>query len=69
MADEITIKGFKAKVSYDPVSNTYRGEFDDFSGGADFYASSKNDLQIEGQLSLEIFLSLCEDADIDPYKC
>lgn len=68
MAENIKIKGFDAKVEYDEASDTYIGAFKDFAGGADFYARTKSQLMTEGLLALEVFLSICEDAGLDPYK-
>jgi predicted HicB family RNase H-like nuclease len=61
-------KGHKAKVVYDPEIEMLRGEILGLSGGADFYAESVTELESEFKKSLEVYLEVCEEKGIDPYK-
>jgi len=60
--------GYKAVISYDPEINMFRGEFVGLNGGADFYASSVDDLRKEGELSLKTFLDMCAEDGVEPRK-
>ena len=68
MSDLMEIENVKAKVTYDPDIEMFRGEFIGLNGGADFYATSVNKLKSEGKKSLRIFLEMCRENGIDPYK-
>lgn len=43
--NNMNINGYDAIISYDPEINMFRGEFVEINGGADFYASTVNDLR------------------------
>jgi len=62
------INGYKAVISYDPDINMFRGEFVGLNGGADFYATSVDDLRKEGEISLKAFLEMCAEDGIEPRK-
>ena len=64
----IDIGGVKAMVSYDSNIELFRGEFIGLNGGADFYANTVNKLHAEGKKSLKVFLEMCEEKKIQPYK-
>ncbi len=68
MMNTMTIKGHKAVIQYDPDINMFRGEFVSLNGGADFYATSIEDLRKEGETSLKVFLEMCEEEGIEPTK-
>ena len=61
-------KGHKAKVVFDPEIGMLRGEILGLSGGADFYAESVSELEAEFIQSLEVYLEVCKERGIDPYK-
>gem|GEM_PF-6963129 len=44
-----------------PDTGMFRGEFVGLNGGADFYATSVDDLIEEGRKSLNLFLQLCAE--------
>lgn len=68
MMNIMSIDGYKAVIQYDPVLDTFRGEFIGLNGGADFYASTLEELKKEGGISLKVFLEMCEEEGINPRK-
>jgi predicted HicB family RNase H-like nuclease len=60
--------GYKAVVAYDPDIEMFRGEFVGLNGGADFYAKDTEGLRREGQISLDVFLRMCEEDGVSPKK-
>lgn len=68
MNNVMIINGQKAIVSYDPEIEMFRGEFIGLSGGADFYASDVAGLKSEGETSLRVYLDMCMEKGIEPYK-
>lgn len=62
------IKGYKAIIKYDPAIEMFRGEFVGLNGGADFYASNIQDLRKEGEISLKVYLEMCQEEGIIPRK-
>lgn len=69
MMNMIDIDGYKAVVSYDPDIKMFRGEFAGLpGGGADFYATTVDDLAKEGRASLKVFLDMCREDGIEPAK-
>jgi predicted HicB family RNase H-like nuclease len=62
------IDGYQAVISYDPEINMFRGEFIGINGGADFYASSVEELRKEGETSLKTFLEMCAEDGVEPRK-
>jgi predicted HicB family RNase H-like nuclease len=64
----LKINGHDAVISYDPEINSFRGEFIGLNGGADFYASSVDELHREGEQSLVTFLEVCREHGIEPLK-
>ncbi len=64
----MNIDGYQAIISYDPEINMFRGEFTGINGGADFYATSVEDLRREGEISLKTFLEMCAEEGIEPRK-
>lgn len=62
------INGVKAVIAYDPEINKFRGEFVGLNGGADFYATDIEGLRKEGELSLKVFLEMCVEEGVSPYK-
>jgi predicted HicB family RNase H-like nuclease len=68
MRNIVDIDGHKAVISFDPELGMLRGEFLGLSGGADFYAESVEGLQVEGRKSLDVYLEMCRERDIEPFK-
>lgn len=61
-------QGYKALISYDSEIEMFRGEFVGLNGNADFYAKDIDGLKVEGQLSLHVFLELCQEKGLSPKK-
>ncbi|OGR03230.1 MAG: DNA repair protein [Deltaproteobacteria bacterium RIFOXYD12_FULL_50_9] len=68
MMNVMEINGVKAVIAYDPEINKFRGEFVGLNGGADFYATDIEGLRKEGELSLKVFLEMCVEEGVSPYK-
>lgn len=64
----MNINGYDAVISYDPEIDMFRGEFIGINGGADFYASTVQDLRKEGEFSLNAFLQMCAEDNVEPRK-
>jgi predicted HicB family RNase H-like nuclease len=64
----IEIEGHTAVVSFDPDIGMIRGEFLGLSGGADFYAESVKTLETEGRKSLEVYLDLCREKNVESFR-
>ena len=60
--------GYKAVIAYDPDIGMFRGEFYGLNGGADFYAKDAEGLKREGEISLHVFLRMCEEDGVPPRK-
>jgi len=68
MMNMLEIGSYRAKVQYDPEIEMFRGEFIGLNGGADFYANDINSLKEEAEISLKVFLELCEEDGVEPRK-
>ena len=68
MKNVLEIDGHKAVVSFDAEIGMFRGEFLGLSGGADFYADSVKALEVEGLRSLKVYLELCREKNIEPFR-
>jgi predicted HicB family RNase H-like nuclease len=68
MINVMIIEGQKAVISYDPEIKMFRGEFVSLNGGADFYATNVAKLEVEGRKSLKIYLEMCKESKVEPYK-
>ena len=64
----IEINNVKAFIQYDPDIDMFRGEFIGLNGSADFYADNIKALKKEGELSLKIFIEMCQEDQVEPYK-
>ena len=62
------IQGYEAMIAYDPSIEMYRGEFIGLNGGADFYAANLEGLSREGEISLKVFLEMCQEEGVEPIK-
>jgi predicted HicB family RNase H-like nuclease len=61
------IDGHKASVSFDPEMGMLRGEFLGLSG-APIYAEHVERLYAEGATSLKVFLDMCQEKGIKPFR-
>lgn len=68
MINVMTINGYKAVITFDPDISMLRGEFVGLNGGADFYATDVEGLKIEGEISLRVFLKMCQEQNLEPRK-
>jgi len=64
----ITVDGHKATIAYDPELDMFRGEIWGLNGGADFYGRSLDELREEFRNSLSVFLEVCQEKGISPFK-
>lgn len=68
MNNVIDVEGHKAVVSLDSELGLLRGEFLGLNGGADFYGESIETLRKEGATSLSVFLEMCAEKGVEPYR-
>lgn len=68
MSNMMKINNVAAKVFYDADIDMFRGEFIGLNGGADFYADNVHALRQEGEKSLQVFLEMCAEKGLEPYK-
>lgn len=68
MINQMTINGVNAVITYDSDIELFRGEFVGLNGGADFYAADVAGLKHEGEISLKVFMDVCREAGIEPFK-
>lgn len=68
MLNLMVIDGVKAVITYDPEIEMFRGEFVGLNGGADFYATDVEGLHREGRNSLKVFLDMCREEGVEPFK-
>ena len=68
MKNVMEISGVKAVIAFDPEINMFRGEFVGLNGGADFYSTDINGLRREGETSLKVFLDICAEEGVSPYR-
>ena len=68
MKNAIEVDRHKALVSCDPETRMMRGEFLEINGGADFYAADVARLEAGGRVSLNVFLDMCAEKNIEPMR-
>jgi len=69
MNNLMTIGGQQAVISFDPDINMFRGEFVGLAnGGADFYAEDVHGLLREGETSLRVYLDMCKEDGVEPFR-
>lgn len=66
MQNIMMINDHKAIIQYDPELALFRGEFIGLNGGAEFYGDSIKALENEGRASLQTFLDVCHENNIEP---
>ncbi len=64
----MTIDGYHAKIEYDEELDLFRGDILGLSGGADFYGKNPKELRVEFKRSLQIFLDVCQEKGIEPWR-
>ena len=64
----MNIDGYQALIEYDPDIDMFRGEILGLNGGADFYGKSLDELRDEFKKSLAVFLEVCQEKGISPFK-
>ena len=64
----MTVEGHKAKIETNPEVDMFRGEILGLNGGADFYGKTPDELRLEFKKSLKVFLEVCTEKSIEPYK-
>ncbi len=62
------VEGYKAKIEYDPELDQFRGEILGLNGSADFYGKSPAELRKEFKNSLNVFLEVCKEKQINPTR-
>lgn len=68
MKNVMMIDEQRAVIEYDPDIEMFRGEFVGLNGSADFYAKNIAGLKHEGKASLKVFLQMCAEEGIEPFK-
>lgn len=68
MKNVMMIDGQRAVIEYDPDIEMFRGEFVGLNGSADFYAKNITGLKHEGMTTLKVYLKMCAEEGIEPYK-
>ena len=68
MMNVMEINGVRAVIAFDPDINMFRGEFVGLNGGSDFYATDIEGLRREGEISLKVFVEMCAEKGVSPYK-
>jgi len=64
----MNIDGYSAKIEYDPELDMFRGEILGLNGGADFYGRNPKELRSEFKKSLEVFLAVCKEKNLEPRR-
>ncbi|MEA5415091.1 type II toxin-antitoxin system HicB family antitoxin [Synechococcus sp. BA-132 BA5] len=64
----MTVDGYHARIEYDQETNQFRGEILGLTGGADFYGSNPEQLRLEFKKSLDVFLEICKEQNIEPRR-
>jgi chemotaxis protein histidine kinase CheA len=64
----IKLGNYTIKVVYDPELKMFRGEILGLRGGADFYCKTESEIPAEFKKSLEVYLAVCRENNIQPFK-
>ncbi|MEZ4659710.1 MAG: type II toxin-antitoxin system HicB family antitoxin [Caldilineaceae bacterium] len=64
----MTVDEHHAKIEYDAELDMFRGEILGLNGGADFYGQTPDELRTEFRKSLDVFLEVCRESGIEPYR-
>lgn len=62
------LDGYHARIEYDADIDSFRGEIFGLNGGADFYGKDPEELRREFRLSLDTYLEVCAEKNIDPKR-
>lgn len=66
--NSMTVEGYHAKIECDEDLAPFRGEIIGLNGGADFYGKNPEELKAEFKKSLRIFLEVCGEKGIAPWR-
>ena len=66
--NSMTVEGYHAKIECDEELGLFRGEILGLNGGADFYGKNSEELKAEFKKSLRIFLEVCGEKGIAPWR-
>ncbi len=64
----MSLHGYQAKIEYDADLDMFRGEILGLNGGADFYGKNPKELRAEFRKSLQVFLDVCKEKNIEPRR-
>ncbi|NDD13056.1 MAG: type II toxin-antitoxin system HicB family antitoxin [Betaproteobacteria bacterium] len=64
----MSVNGYQATIEFDPELDLFRGEILGLNGGADFYGKSPKELRAEFKRSLQTFLDVCAEKEIEPKR-
>lgn len=64
----MTFEGYSAKIEYDADLDMFRGEILGLNGGADFYGKDPKELRAEFKKSLQVFLDVCREKNMEPRR-
>ena len=64
----MSLEGYEARIEYDAELDLFRGEILGLSGGADFYGKNPKELRSEFKKSLQVFLEVCREKEIEPRR-
>ncbi len=64
----MTVDGYHARIEYDEDLDLFRGEILGLNGGADFYGKNPKELRAEFKKSLQVFLDVCREKNIEPRR-
>jgi len=64
----MSVNGYQATIEFDPELDLFRGEILGLNGGADFYGKSPKELRAEFKRSLQTFLDVCVEKEIEPKR-
>lgn len=66
--NSMTVEGYHTKIEYGEDLDLFRGEILGLNGGADFYGKNPEELRAEFKKSLRVFLEVCEEKGIAPWR-
>ena len=64
----MTVNDFQATIEFDADLDLFRGEILGLNGGADFYGKNPKERRAEFKRSLQVFLEVFREKDIEPRR-
>ena len=64
----MTVDDYHATIEFDSDLDMFRGEIFGLNGGADFYGKNPKELRAEFKRSLQVFLEVCAEKEIEPRR-